>query len=191
MKYFEKYITGRNVLLALLFYYAFFFIFYMPFSPINQIMLKNIPAEQILDLQQQGYTTAQSIDLLNALKESGRHDYIRNLWTLDLVFPVLALLSSLLLILYCVKKICFAQKYLRYLALIPVSVFLADYFENILITVIITRFPDVQADLVNTSSMMTQFKWMGINMGFMISLLLIVIMLIKIIILKISESGKK
>lgn len=184
----KKMVTGKRVLISLMIYYSFFVIMYLPFSPVSRMILKHIPVERVLDLQKTGYSEMEAEAFLHDLGELGRSAYIRNLWTVDLVFPFLAAISSIALILYCVYRIR-GKSYLSLLVLVPVSVAVLDYAENILITISTLTYPDSMSTIVRVASVCTRLKWIGISMGSLISVVLLLLLLFVIILRKIG-AGK-
>jgi|GEM_PF-6122798 len=162
--------TGKMVLAALAAYYLFYFVFYMPFSPMNQFFLKHIALESVLDLKSAGYTPEEANTAFGQLAEKGRADYVRNLWSLDVFFPALAAWSSVVLILWCVRRIGFAVPWLIGLAWLPIAIMLCDYAENGLLTLALGQYPASERRLLQAASACTQVKWGAINLNFMLSL---------------------
>jgi hypothetical protein len=174
-------INGRNVIVTLGLYYSFFVLFYLPVSPVSGVVLKNITIEQVPDLQKNGYSTEQVEKFINICGDKGRTDYLRNLWTLDLIFPLLSAVSTLLLMLYCLKRIGLMKR-LGLIVLVPVVVMMADYAENIFITIIMSNYPNRMEGLVFISSICTRIKWIGINVGFIVNVILVIAFLVSIVI---------
>lgn len=58
--FFKKWVNLRLVISALLLYYVIAFTVYIFPSPISRIILENIPMDQVLDLQKDGFSTEEA-----------------------------------------------------------------------------------------------------------------------------------
>lgn len=158
-------VSGKVVIISLLLYYGFFVLFYMPFSPLNSMVMGDIKMEQVLDLKEKGYDVALAQEAFESFGEMGRQRYIRNLWTLDLIFPILSLFSSISLLLFCGRKIGgFLEAFSLWGALVPLVIMLCDYLENIVLSVAIVQFPTMDSGLIKMASFLTQAKWGAISL---------------------------
>ena len=95
------------------------------------------------------YAPPESYQLFNALGESGRASYLTLLWTIDLILP--SLFSGFLCALW--GRGAFA----RY-RLIGWTGGIADYLENIVITVMLILYPVRSAGWAEAASILTSVK---------------------------------
>lgn len=103
----------------------------------------------ILDMQLwYSYSTVHR--LFNALGQTGREAYLKELWTLDLVMPSL----FGLFLFSAMKHVGLAR--LRWLAFAAAA---CDYCENIAITLLLMQYPALHPESVFASSMLTSMKW--------------------------------
>ena len=185
MDRYKKIITGKNVIIALLLYYGCFMLLYLPDSPVNRIALRNIPIEKVPDLQKNGYSSEAVQEYLTILEDNGRADYLRNLWTLDVIMPLLSAMSTLLLFMYCLKKTDFLYRWRTMFAVVPVFALIADLTENTLLTITTLSYPKSNATIVTASGIITRAKWMGITACGLISIILLLLFIILILYKKI------
>jgi hypothetical protein len=134
--------------------------------------------EYILDMKKSGYTLSDVKNSLDSLGENGRNAYIRNLFTIDIVHPIL--LSFLLLIglSLLINKINFKKKILTLLLLFPILYLITDILENIFIALLINEFPYLSFNIVKFTSFLTVIKWISLNIGFIIFFILLIWMII-------------
>lgn len=183
-------VSGKIVLCALVLYYGFFVLFYMPFSPLNAMVMGDIKMDQVLDLKEGGYDVLVTTEAFESYGETGRKIYVRNLWTLDLLFPFLSLFSSVCLLLFCGRKIGgFFETFSYWGVFLPLSVMLCDYLENIVLSVAIVQFPTIDKGLIAIASLLTRCKWGGISVNALVILLLILVWLLVSVKRKMTSSS--
>jgi nucleoside-diphosphate-sugar epimerase len=102
----------------------------------------------ILDLRL-SYTPAAAYDLFNGLGQTGRHAYLAELWTVDLVLPILfgLFLSAVM-----------RRGKLRGWSWLPLLGSACDYTENLLITLLLLRYPERMEMTVYVASGLTAIK---------------------------------
>ena len=159
----KKFTKFRWLILLIILYIAFNIFFFSTKTPIGKFFLKDIKMEYILDMKKSGYTFSEVKDSLESLGENGRNAYIRNLFTIDIVHPIL--LSFLLLIglSLFINKINFNNKILALSLLFPVLYLITDIVENIFIALLIKNFPNQSSILINFASSFTVIKWISLN----------------------------
>lgn len=110
------------------------------------------------DLMPTGYDLPYAMRFLDAVGTEGRSYYLGRQIPLDLIYPGLFAVSWALLWLWLLARASRAPAGLRKLAWLPILAGIADYAENGLVAIMLTRFPDLPAGLVKTASIMTMAK---------------------------------
>jgi hypothetical protein len=128
---------------------------------------------QVLDLQKDGFSTDEAATFFSVLGEKGRSVYIRNLWTIDLIMPLLSAVAFSQLIYFITTHIRFIHSGFRVLSFIPFVTAILDYAENIMITFEVLRFPQHSNLLISIADICTRLKWNFISATHFISVLLI------------------
>lgn len=144
-----KHASGRNVLLALILFFAFSG-FIMPSFEADIKALSG--GVGVLDLQF-FYSPEKALAMLNAYGAEGIHLYLIAQWTVDLVFPAIAgffFASGLTWI--------GARRWWW----MGVFVTCADWTENILITVLLMQYPAFHPEVAVLSTCFTLLKWGGV-----------------------------
>ena len=138
---------GSNIVaLVLLFFFA------------NLVLIPAVyPSFQTLDLLP-SYTPAEAYRLIDSYGAQGRQHYAIIEWTLDLAYPLLLGLLFSLLALFAFQRAFPAPSWTHKLALLPFAVMLADYLENICITVLLIGFPRQLPDVAALSNILTVTK---------------------------------
>lgn len=113
----------------------------------------------ILDMQLL-YSANTAYNLFDALGEAGRHAYLKLLWTIDLMLPMLfgLFLSS------AIRRTRF-----RRLNWLPLLASGFDYAENIAISILLVRYPVHLPALVAISSMFTLVKQAFYGVGVLLA----------------------
>lgn len=138
--------TPRLIILAVLFFI------------LNGIVLPSFEADLmaysngtgVMDLLPM-YTPEEALRRLTAYTEPGRRVYLMAEWSGDLIYPP-------------VYSFLFAGVLYRLGAknwsTLPVFIFLADYLENIFITIMLTSYPDFSRGIARVASACTSLKWL-------------------------------
>ena len=167
-----KVVSGKLAIAALGLYYALFFLIYA--SPLGTFFLKKIPLDMVPDLMKSGYNSVDLSAFFDALSTDGLSDYIRNLWTIDLLLPFLAFLSSVLLLCFCLQRIGISQQWNILFLIVPLIILLCDYSENSILTYAALTHPGtISGSLVYTSSLLTKVKWLGISAVLFLEIVLV------------------
>lgn len=141
-----KIALGRNVLLLLGLFIAFSG-FIMPSMEADIKALSG--GIGVIDLQF-FYTPGKALSMLSAYGPEGIHLYLIAQWTVDLAFPVI---GGLLF------ATCLLWLDARYWWWLGFLLTLADWTENIFITLLLLHYPDFSASLAVGSCFFTSLKW--------------------------------
>ena len=119
------------------------------YFPLSVPYMKELAAGAPLLDMRPGYTPADVYDLFDRLGQSGRGAYLRLLWTIDLLLPALfcLFLSS------AIRRGAF-----RASQSIPLLAAVCDYAENIMVTILLLRYPMHEPALVQLASVFTVTK---------------------------------
>lgn len=118
------------------------------------------PGYQPLDLRF-GFSAEDAYSLLEVLGPNGRDQYFMAEMVFDLIYPLCY--SGLLI---CLLSLTYGRRLhaghkLRLINLLPLSILLADFAENIGIAALITHFPGRMDGVVWLASLFNQLKWFG------------------------------
>ena len=119
------------------------------YFPLSVPYMKELAAGAPLLDMRPGYTPDDAYHLFDTLGQSGRGAYLRLLWTMDLLLPALfsLFLSS------AIRRGAF-----RASRSIPLLSAVCDYAENIMVTVLLLRYPIREPALVQLASVFTATK---------------------------------
>jgi hypothetical protein len=117
--------------------------------PLSVPYMKELAAGAPLLDMRPGYTPDDVYHLFDTLGQSGRGAYLRMLWTIDLVLPALFGLF-----------LCSAMRRGAFRASrsIPVLAAVCDYAENIMVTILLLRYPMHEPAFVQLASVFTVTK---------------------------------
>jgi hypothetical protein len=122
--------TGRNILLLLLL-----------FLLANLVAIPAFyPKFQTLDTLTT-YTPEQAYNLISSYGDQGRQSYMIIELTLDLIYPLITASLFGFVFLYTFRRGFPGSTWTDKLALIPLGVLLADYFENACVIIMLTNYP--------------------------------------------------
>jgi NAD dependent epimerase/dehydratase family enzyme len=107
-----------------------------------------------------GYSAAGAYALFDVLGDAGRSAYLKLLWTIDLVLPML---FGLFL------SVAIQRGAFRRLKWIPLAGTGLDYAENIAITILLTEYPTHHPGLVRIASALTLLKLAGYGSGMLLA----------------------
>lgn len=130
-------------------------------------MQKISPTFTPFDLQAQGYAVESFTSDLNKLGTEGRSIY-KNFMLCDIFFPAIYALTFASLIFLVFRN---RKNWLKFLFLIPLLTGLADYVENIFISISFAGYPSSSHLAVSLASFATQTK-MFFNVLLILTLLL-------------------
>ncbi len=138
--------NGRNVLLLL----GLFITFSGIIMPSMEADIKALSGGVgVIDLQF-FYTPADALSMLSAYGPQGIHLYLIAQWTVDLIFPIIGGFF------FATSLIWLDTRYWWWLGLMLT---LADWTENIFITLMLLKFPEFSASLAIGSCFFTVLKW--------------------------------
>lgn len=122
-----------------------------------------------------GYDKNNVENLFEKLGESGRKKYVKDLWTLDFIYPMIytALLSLLF------RKLVPYFENFEWLFYLPFVIMFLDYIENSNTSYLIKRYPKISENWVRFASIVTQLKWIFAGINVLILIILIIIFLFK------------
>ncbi len=128
---------------------------------------------EMLDVRT-GYTDADVVAAMEGYGEQGRRVYAWSSALLDTLLPVLyvSLLAGLL---YRLRPSAATWR----LAFLPVAAGVLDLCENVLVIVMLNRFPDVSASLATTASFFTSVKWYAMWLSMVLVLVFAVVAAIR------------
>jgi hypothetical protein len=115
------------------------------------------------------YSSDQAYQMLKSYNGEGREFYAIIELTADMVYPVIYSLLLSLLIIYLCKKLYMYESITKVAFLFPVVTLIADFFENICITIMLLNYPYKLNTIARAASLFTMMKWVF----FMISLVLV------------------
>jgi hypothetical protein len=136
----------------------------LPFNlvifPMRSARLKELSKKDnpILDVMF-AYTPAQVYELVPAYGEQGRQLYAMTELTADLVYPIIynLLLSVLMAIVF--RTAFSSGSKLHRLPLLPLASWLADYLENVGITIMLLSYPQELDAVAGATSFFSTAKW--------------------------------
>ena len=134
---------------------------------------------KILDLLPGGYNFEYVITFFNNLGEEGRQSYLFYQIPVDMVFPLLLIITNCLLISFLLKKIDLFRTPFIYLCFLPFISGIADYSENIGIIIMLNQFPDIIMFAVKITSLFSVIKYSAITISFLVIIVLGMILAIK------------
>ena len=119
------------------------------YFPLSVPYMKELAAGAPLLDMRPGYTPNDVYHLFDILGQSGRGAYLRLLWTTDLLLPALfgLFLSS------AIRRGAFGAS-----RSIPVLAAMCDYAENIMLTILLLRYPTHKPAFVQLASVFTVTK---------------------------------
>jgi len=136
---------------------------------------------QAFDLQTFGYSLSEATMMLQNLDQSTIDFYLfPQLFLLDLLYPILLalLLSTVIIRLSNLIKISQNHFYSN-LFLLPFVAMAADYFENIMIALMITKPTEISSGVIKVASIFTQIKGAFTTISWVVILIFLVAWLIK------------
>jgi len=109
---------------------------------------------RLLDMMPIGYDLNYVNELFNSLGEIGLGTYLTNQIPVEMLYPLLFVLTYFLLLGYFLKKI----NHIAYLCLLPIIAGIADYLEKFEIITMLKSHPDITEIAVKTTSTFSIIK---------------------------------
>ena len=127
---------------------------------------------RLLDLHF-AYSPDQAYQHLAALGPAGRSAYSYMALTSDLIFPVMYSLALSVAIMLVLRKLLPPASRLRQLCLLPFLVVIADWCENLSLSMVTRAFPERADGIVGFASAATSLKWLLIASTLLVLLALV------------------
>jgi hypothetical protein len=131
------------------------------YFPLSVPYMKDLAGGMPLLDMRPGYTPDAVYHLFDVLGPPGRGSYLRLLWTVDLVLPLLFGLSF---------SSAIRRGGFRAWRAIPLLGSACDYAENIVITILLVRYPRHETVLAEFSSILTLAKFVFYTSGIFLAL---------------------
>lgn len=154
----QQWATGRNVIIFAL----LDVIFMMGVMPYMQSLMTKAAGQPVapIDLSIPTWTPEQGYTLLESYGEAGRALYRIIDLTADVVYPIIYGFAFALLLTFLVRKIAPSNKWLPYLAFLPLLAVVFDYAENATIIAMLSAYPEKLVGVAKLGGVFTLFKWL-------------------------------
>lgn len=140
-KYFKRFAKTHFIVLFIILFLATNIGFTLIFEPLEA---------KALDITF-FYTSEKAYEIIESYGQTGREIYIQGTLLLDFIYPIIySILLSLLLYKASGNHIT---------SLLPFSILILDYFENITLLTIIYNYPARMDSLATTAGIITTLKW--------------------------------
>ena len=172
----KKYLSGKSVL-----------VFFILANTVYALMIGvTIPetmsyagGKPLLDMMPLGYNKTVVAELFNALGEEGRYVYLTHQLPLDFLYPGLFAISYCLIIAFLLDKINKLESSYILMCWLPIIAGFADYMENFSFIILLSKFPDVSAMLVQFANVFTILKSTSTTICFVLIIVLLIIHVIR------------
>ena len=124
-----------------------------------------------------GYSVEQAYNILSQLGEVGRAFYKNKILPLDYIFPMGNMLLFVSWMSFSLERFKNVKKYFKWLLLIPVIAMVADWIENICITIMLYYYPVTLNGICKISSISTGIKFIAVKLGLSCTVILAVVSL--------------
>lgn len=183
MRLLEMIINEATIRKALLVTGLYIIVFYIiNFSSIGvKGLLEVTNGANILDFQN-GYSVEQAYNMLTQLGEAGRAFYKNKILPLDYIFPIGNMLLYVSWMSFSLKRFKGVKIYFKGLLLIPVIAMVADWIENICITIMLYYYPVTLNGICKVSSTSTNIKFIAGGLGLGCTVILVMVSLLKYLI---------
>lgn len=153
----QQWATGRNVIIFVL----LDVIFMMGVMPYMQSLMTKAAGQPVvpIDLSIPTWTPEQGYALLDSYGEAGRSLYRIIDLTADVVYPIIYGFAFALLLTFLARKIAPSNKWLPYLAFLPLLAVVFDYAENATIIAMLSAYPEKLVGVAKLGGVFTLFKW--------------------------------
>lgn len=152
---FQKYASGRLVLILFCVTICVYLAMLLHFIP---SVLEQAPKMKLFDMSPVGYTHAYAKNLLEAIGPEGRRVYLTQQLPLDFIYPGLFAITYTLMLVWLFSKRYDRESKIYFLAMIPLLSGMFDYFENVMIILMLRSFPQLSPGLVRISSIFSIAK---------------------------------
>lgn len=153
----QKWATGRNVIILVLLD-VIFMVVVMPYMSLL-MALATSQHPQPIDLCMPTWSPELGYKLIKSYGDSGRAVYRTIELTADLVYPLVYGFAFALLISYLIRRIAPSNKWMPYLAFLPLLGMLFDYVENFCIVLLLNAYPQQLLWAAQLGGAATLFKW--------------------------------
>lgn len=133
---------------------------------------------QIFDMKPNGYSFTYAKELLGNLGKGGRNFYLFRQLPLDFVYPLLFMMSNILILSFFLKKIGKLESWFL-LVLFPIIAGIFDYLENFGLIYLLTSYPKITEIGVRIISTFTVIKSLFTSLYFVILLFVLAILIFK------------
>lgn len=153
----QQWATGRNVIIFVL----LDVIFMMGVMPYMQSLMTKAAGKPVtpIDLSIPTWTPEQGYNLLESYGEAGRSLYRTIDLTADVVYPIIYGFAFALLLAFLARRIAPNNKWLPYLAFLPLLAVVFDYAENATIIAMLNAYPEKLIGVAKLGGVFTMFKW--------------------------------
>lgn len=153
----QQWATGRNVIIFVL----LDVIFMMGVMPYMQSLMSKAAGQAVvpIDLSIPTWTPDQGYALLDSYGEAGRALYRTIDLTADVIYPLIYGFAFALLLTFLARKIAPSNKWLPYLAFLPLLAVVFDYAENATIIAMLNAYPEKLVGVAKLGGVFTMFKW--------------------------------
>lgn len=164
MKFFQLLGNKKTILILFLIFVGFNIYFSTVLKDLNEIANQEV---KILDLRF-GYSLEEVNLFFRQIGSEGRILY-EKISMADMFYPIFygLLLMSL------ISRFTKGNSKLLLLNLIPLVMIILDFVENISIKKLMTHFPNIGADMVSFTSILTQAKWVFVGLSIFLVLILL------------------
>lgn len=105
------------------------------------------------------YSPDQAYEYLSGLGAKGRIAYAKMELTTDLLFSLVYSLALTVALVVTARRVLLPVSRFRYLRFFPLLIVIADWGENLSLTVVIQAFPDRLDVIAMVASLFTSLKW--------------------------------
>jgi len=165
----QQWATGRNVIILVILD-LIFMLGVMPYMQLLMALVMN-QHPQPIDLSIPTWTPDQGFALIESYGEAGRKLYRTIELTADVVYPLVYGFAFALLITFLVRKMAPTNKWLPYLAFLPLLGMLFDYAENVCIITLLSTYPQKLILIAQLGGIFTLFKWIFAFSGMAVALI--------------------
>lgn len=127
------------------------------------------------------YTPQTLYDIAAAYEDSGRRLYVQARYRFDIVWPLVYALFLISAISHLSQMLFPPAALWHRLTLVPFCGLLMDFAENLLVTLVMVRFPATTPIADVASGITTTLKWILVNGSFLILLGLMLLWLIRLL----------
>lgn len=127
------------------------------------------------------YSPDQVYQQLAALGTKGRSASVSMALTTDMIFPVVYAMALSVVLVLVLRKLLPPASPLRYLYLFPLLIVLADWCENVSLSMVMHTYPERADTIVIFASTFTSLKWMLIITALLVLLVTVTLWVARVI----------